>query len=111
MNGRHARSCDSSARTWCLRVFTLSIVFVTFVAMLFYSWGGVIFDDDPYIAAYVNACMNISFGMDQISDNVWCPIFKSLTWIATPPDASYVWDGECVRVEGCVSLLGVGNTI
>ena len=101
------RSCDARARTWCLRVFTLTVVVTTFLAMLFYSWGGVLLDDSPYMIAYLNGCTNQSFGMTRVNDSSWrVERDVDVFWIPSPPDGAYVWDGENITL-GCVSVLGI----
>jgi len=101
------RSCDSHARKWCLRVFTIFIVAVTFLLMLFYSWGGVIFSDDPYILAYVNGCTNVSFGVQRVNDSSWALLVSTdVTWIPTPADGTFTWDGTHITL-GCMSVLGI----
>ena len=105
-----ARSCDSSARVWCLRMCTLSIVVCTFMAMLFYSWGGVLFDDDPYIITYVNGCSHVAINAQRVNDTTWrVENALNVVWIPSPPDASYTWNGTHLTI-GCSSVLGIGTT-
>jgi hypothetical protein len=102
------QTCDARARIWCLRVSTLSIVVIIFTAMLFYSWGGVLFDDDPYILAYVNGCTNISIGLERVNDTSWrLEKHVNVFWIPSPPDGEFFWDGDSITL-GCVSVLGIG---
>ena len=102
------KTCDAHARRWCLRVSTLTVVVIVFLAMLFYSWGGVLFDDGSYLAAYVNGCTNVSFGMIRVNDTSW-RLEKDVDvfWIPVPANASIIWDGTELSL-GCVSALGIG---
>jgi len=101
------RTCDGKTRTWCLRVFTLSFVVVTFLSMLFYSWGGVLFDDDPYIAAYVNGCTNVSIGMERVNETSWrLKNIVDVFWMPSPADGEFLWDGEIITLD-CISVLGI----
>ena len=101
------RTCDAQARAWCLRVFTLSMVVITFLAMLFYSWGGVLFDDDPFIVAYVNGCTNVSFGMERVNETSW-RLKKDVDvfWMPSPADGEFRWDGENISLA-CMSVMGM----
>lgn len=101
------RTCDAQARAWCLRIFTLTMVVVTFLAMLFYSWGGVLFDDDPYMVAYINGCTQQSFGATRVNATSWrLETNVDVFWMASPPDGEFLWDGETITL-GCVSVLGI----
>lgn len=101
------RTCDAQARAWCLRIFTLTMVVVTFLAMLFYSWGGVLFDDDPYMVAYINGCTQQSFGATRVNMTSWrLETNVDVFWMASPPDGEFFWDGETITLR-CVSVLGI----
>lgn len=107
-SARH-RPCDASARKWCLRVSTVGAMLLVFSAMLFYSWGGVLFDDDPYIVAYVNTCSNVSVNAARVNGTHWrVEAPGRVMWLPSPPGAAFAWDGQYLSSEQCVGLLGMG---
>lgn len=109
MNSGRPQPCDEASRKWCLRVSTLGIMLSVLLAMLFYSWGGVLFDDEPYVVAYVNTCQNTTLNAKQYNRTHWyIPVPARAILLPAPPDATYAWDGVWFSTEQCMSVLCMG---